>query len=123
MIDLFFIGVLSAYAMNPTVGTVELRQEWGQLPQGNLYDSHILVAVNDCGLIGETGTLTIGGERQPKPAMVFDCKGAGNDWMSASNSDTPFKVAAEVDYFTWISHPHWVGGDSLVAVLEFGGES
>lgn len=116
---IWFIGLLSAYAMWPTIGTVEYRQELGQLPQGDLYAEYILVAVNDCGLIGETGTLTVNGQVQDKPALVFDCKGeTAIEWMSVSNKDTPFKVAAEVDYFTWMKHPEWVGSGTVV-LLEF----
>lgn len=118
----WFIGMLSAYAMWPTIGTVEYRQELGQLPQGDLYSQYTLVAVNDCGLIGEVGRLTVDGQVQEKPAIVFDCKGeTAHQWMSASNKDTPYKVAAEVDYFTWIKNPEWVGSGA-VALLEFNHE-
>ncbi|RKX66649.1 MAG: hypothetical protein DRP42_02710 [Tenericutes bacterium] len=119
VITIFFIGVLSAYAKWPTVRTVEYRQQLGQLPQGDLYEQYTLVAVNDCGLIGKEGTLTVGGVRQDKPALVFDCKGnTAEEWMSRSNRDTPWKVAAEVDFYTWMENPEWVG-TGVLALLEF----
>ena len=117
---LWFIGVLSYYALSPTVGMINYHQNLGNIPQGDIQNEYILVAVNDCGLIGEVGTITVGGVVQDKPVLVYDCLGnnAEWEWMSASNADTPWLVSAEVDYWTFKEHPNWFY-NGTIAVLEF----
>jgi len=102
------------------MGMINYHQELGNLPQGDLPSQYILVAVNDCGLIGEVGTITVGGKVQEKPVLVYDCLGNDTEWswMSASNADTPHLVAAEVDWFTFKEHPDWFY-NGTIALVEF----
>jgi len=100
-------GLLSAYALNPTIGTLRIRQEWGQLPQ-DLTAYEVFLAVEDCSLIGQEATLEI--EGQSYDGMIFDCAGVnaydeGQSWM------TTLGIAAEVDYHFWIDHPHLIGAE------------
>ena len=120
---LFFIGLLSAYNENPTKYTIKWYQERDMLPQGDIDSNYILVAVNDCGLLGETGTIFVDGIRQEEPVMVFDCLGGNgiHSWMSASNEDTPWKISGELGWNDWQAHPDWVHSGKMV-VIWFGPE-
>lgn len=85
-------GWLSAYDIEPTIGTLVYRLENGDIEPGH----DVYLAVADCSRIGETGTITIGAG----PLLdyqVFDCLGddAEYNWMDAEG------YIAEVDYFTW----------------------
>lgn len=110
---LSLLGFLSAYALNPTIGTLEIRQEWGQLPE-DLSGYEVFLAVNDCALIGQEATLAIGGDTYR--ALVFDCAGAdayedGQSWMELRG------VVAEVDYWFWVAHPEYVGSEVYAEVV------
>ena len=85
-------GWLSAYAPEPTIGTLTYRLNIGDVELGH----DVYLAVADCGRIGETGHITIG-DSEELDYQVFDCLGsdAGYDWMKAQN------IVAEVDYWTW----------------------
>ena len=103
MNTIIFLGILSAYALWPTLGTIAYRQDLGQIPQDlSMYDA--LVAVDDCGLIGHEATL-YAGDREFS-ALVFDCAGSDStDYLSDGNDlTTPFKISAEVDYHFWKAH-------------------
>jgi hypothetical protein len=95
-------GWLSAYNQNPTVATVKYRQGTGEIPADlSPYDG--VIAVLDCGLVGEDAYLhTKGGTFY---VMIFDCAGndGGYSWMIENS------VVAEVDYFMWEEHPRIVG--------------
>lgn len=118
-----FDGYLSAYAKNPTVGTVAYRQIHGQIPE-NLDSYDVLIAVPNCDLIGASGTLTVYQPRDPAlpddqplieqgtySALVFDCAGrASHEWMIQN------AIAAEVDFFFWRDNPHYVGTLAPVTV-------
>lgn len=110
-----FLGILSAYAMNPTVGTIEYRQELGQLPE-DLSEYEAFVAVNDCSLIGHEATLYA--MEEEFKAIVFDCAGAdGVDYFSKGNDlRTPYKLSADVDYFFWKAYPEIVHSVVLIEV-------
>lgn len=117
----FFIGLLSAYNENPTVYTIKYNQDLGRLPAGDIDSEYIMMAVNDCGLVGETGTLFIDGERQEEHVMVFDCLGGNgaHSWMSEGNADTPWKISGELGWNDWVAHPDWVHSGKM-AVIMFG---
>jgi hypothetical protein len=88
-------GYLSAYAIEPTVGTMTYRLESGQVELGH----DVYLAVADCSRIGEIGEISIGGGEW-LDYQVFDCLGAdaSYDWMAANN------IIAEVDYWSWQRH-------------------
>lgn len=98
---IIFIGSLSAYHKNPTIGTLRLRQEWGQLPE-DLSEYEVFLAVPNCGLIGYEATLQIGEESFA--GVVFDCAGEWSHWWMLENG-----IAAEVDWWFWLQHPHLIG--------------
>lgn len=85
-------GWLSAYAIEPTIGTLAYRLDSGDVELGH----DVYLAVADCGRIGEIGHITIGNSEE-LDYQVFDCLGAdaSGDWMEAQN------IVAEVDYWTW----------------------
>ena len=88
-------GYLSAYAVEPTIGTMTYRLEAGDVELGH----DVYLAVADCSRIGEVGEISIGGGEW-LDYQVFDCLGAdaGYDWMAANN------IIAEVDYWSWQRH-------------------
>ena len=114
MTTILFVGFLSAYALGPTVGTINYRQDNGQIPHDlSPYDA--LLAVDDCGLIGHEATLTAGDDIYT--GLVFDCAGGdGAQHFSDGNADTPWKLAADVDYGFWMQHPELVGSGVVVAI-------
>ena len=88
-------GWASYYNEVPTVATIEARLEMGHITTADLLWANSLIAVADCGMIGDRVTIQIdGGEL--RNAIVFDC--AGNDgtveWMESSG------IIVEVDYYT-----------------------
>jgi len=88
-------GWLSAYDIEPTVGTFVYRLESGEIETGH----EVYLATADCSRIGETGQISINGGSW-LDYQVFDCLGsdAESDWM------TELGFVAEVDYFTWQRH-------------------
>ena len=99
---------LSAYAFNPTYGTLKIRQEWGQLP-ADVSEYDVLLAVPNCDLIGRDATMRVGGVDYD--ALIFDCAGPGSHtWMIDNH------VAAEVDYWFWREHPELIGVRSPVTI-------
>ncbi|NIV92386.1 hypothetical protein GWN42_06175 [candidate division KSB1 bacterium] len=113
MNTIVFLGILSAYALWPTVGTIEYRQDHGQIPQ-EIGHFDAFVAVDDCSLIGSEAKLIT--EKGEFRAMVFDCAGGdGAHYFSDGNDmTTPYKLAGDVDYHFWQNHPELVG--SLVTI-------
>lgn len=106
------IGFLSAYALGPTVGTLNIRQEWGQLPD-DLSKYEVFLAVENCDHIGKEATLHVGDESYT--GIVFDCAGAnayedGQSWMSLLG------IVAEVDYWFWLEHPELIGTETHAKV-------
>lgn len=96
-------GFLSAYALNPTVGTLAYRQHYAQIPR-DLSSYEVFVAVADCDHLGAEATLAIDGKVYD--ALVFDCAGVadgGLAWMQQN------AIAAEVDYWFWMQHPEYIG--------------
>jgi hypothetical protein len=116
--DVFFVGLLSAYNENPTNYTVRHYQEYNMLPQGDIDSEYILMAVNNCDLLGETGTLFIDGERQEQHVMFFDCLGGNgiHSWMSEGNADTPWKISGELGWNDWQEHPDWVHSGKMATI-------
>lgn len=103
MTTIIITGFLSAYALNPTVATLEYRQHHEQIPT-DLSGYDVFVAVADCAHIGAEATLAIDGKVYD--ALVFDCAGVadgGRQWMHTN------AIAAEVDYWFWMRHPEYVG--------------
>lgn len=123
LILILFAGYLSAYSYWPTVRTIEYRQQAQQIPL-DIEEFDVFLAVPNCDLIGDTGTLTIEAqdmlwglgsvEYAQYDALVFDCAGAGEDighnWMIDN------LIAAEVDYFFWMAHPEYIGTGIQVLV-------
>ena len=115
MTTVFFLGILSAYSLNPSKGTLEYRQMHGQLPMDvSMYAA--LLAVDDCSLIGHEARLIAGDEIFT--AIIFDCVGKAGTWYFADGNvqyDEPWRMlAAEADWFFWKAHPEIV--HSLVTV-------
>lgn len=108
-----FFGILSAYSLNPTIYTVEYRQAIGQLPP-DLSPYSVYLAVDDCSLIGHEARLIAGDE--VFQGIIFDCAGAyGAQFFSDGNDlETPYKLAADADYWFWQAHPDIV--HSLVRI-------
>ena len=104
-------GFLSIYALTPTLATVELRQEWGQLPQD--VSPYILLAMPDCDRIGDTLWLQVDGEYHQ--ALVFDCAGDEQtyQWMKENN------IVAELGHGAPES---WIG-DTEVKIYDWRYES
>lgn len=106
-------GYLSAYDKNPTVYTIQYRQEVGDIPRDlSKYDG--VIAVLDCGKIGQEAVLAIG--EKTLSVIVFDCAGqsdGGHAWMVENN------IVAEVGWGIWQAHPHIVGKR---ATITYGGD-
>ena len=105
-------GYLSGYDKEPTDGTISIRQEWGQLPHDvSHYDT--LIAVLDCGRIGQEATLNT--ESGRLEALVFDCAGSedgGVEWMTSGN------YVAELDYYSRSRYPHLMGTKATLIYKE-----
>lgn len=88
-------GWASYYEEAPTVATIKARLEMGHITAADLLWANSLIAVADCGMIGERVTIQVDGGEM-RNAVVFDC--AGNDgtieWMQESD------VVLELDYYT-----------------------
>ena len=110
---ILFWGILSAYALNPSKGTLEYRQAHGQLPM-DVSGYEFFIAVDDCGLIGHEATLYAG--ELTFDGVVYDCAGADGVMYFSDGDDltTPFKLAGDIDYWFWKAHPEIV--HSLVTV-------
>ena len=107
-ITIFFIGYLSAYAKNPTDGTISIRQDWGQLPQ-NISHYDVLLSVPNCDLIGKEANMIV--DEHTYKAIIFDCAGeASHEWMIEN------KIAAEVDYYFWMENPELVGSEKEIQI-------
>lgn len=112
-------GYLSAYALNPTVGTLNWQQENGHIPD-NLDGYDVFLAVEDCGMVGMDATLYVAGDEHN--ALIFDCAGAdafsdGESWMERNN------IVAEVDFWTWQENPEYIGNEFAriaIAVPHYG---
>lgn len=117
---LIIAGAMSLYGLGPTVGTLEMRQEWGQIPE-NLQSYDVFVAVADCNQIGREGTLIYDGDLYN--ALVFDCSGdlQTTDWMGCDMADHRHecRVAFEVDHWFGEENAGLVGQE---AVLVLSGE-
>lgn len=98
------IGYLSAYALNPTLGTMAYRIKHGQIPADSAERYEVFLAVEDCDLIGREAVLSVGGDEYF--GIVYDCAGVkdgGASWMRKN------AIAAEVDRMFWLRHPEYVG--------------
>lgn len=106
----FDSGYLSAYHKWPTLGTVSIREEWGQIPTDSLEQYDVLIAVNNCDMIGREMVMHV--SDMSFDALVFDCAGPyGSRWMTEND------IVAEIDYFTWMEYP-WLVGTLEYATLE-----
>ena len=114
---ILFFGILSAYNFAPTVGTLEYRQAMGQLPAD--VSGYALIAVDDCGLIGNYATIYAADGRE-FPALVFDCAGSDGSWYFADGNviyDEPWRMlAGEVGYGFWQAHPDIVRSMVMIEV-------
>ena len=110
---ILFWGILSAYNFAPTVGTLQYRQEMGQLP-ADVSGYEFFIAVDNCDLIGHNATLYAGD--LTFDGVVYDCAGSDGAKYFSDGDDlnTPFKLAGDVDYWFWKAHPEIV--HSLVTV-------
>ena len=110
---LIFWGILSAYSLNPTKGTLEYRQMHGQLPM-DVSQYQVYLAVDDCSLIGHEARLIAGEE--VFTAIIYDCASADGEMYFSNGNDltTPYKIAGEVDWFMWQQRPDIV--HSLVRI-------
>ena len=110
---ILFLGILSAYALNPTVGTIKYYQERKQLPM-DVSQYEFFIAVDNCDLIGHNATLYAGD--LTFDGIVMDCAGADGAVYFSDGDDlsTPFKLAGDIDFWFWKEHPEIV--HSLVTV-------
>lgn len=91
-------GPVSQYAESPTAGTLQYRQEAGQIPY-DLPTNIVLFAVVDCDQIGREGLISIaGGEWEP--LIVFDCSGHASttSWLTDNG------IMGEIGYYTAARH-------------------
>lgn len=91
-------GWLSQYAQSPTDGTIEFRQQVGQLPDDLDYLDG-LIAVADCDRIGHEALLSI--DHGPwLHVAVFDCSGHASTtaWMKDNN------IIGELSYYMAVEH-------------------
>ena len=106
MSTIIFYGILSAYALNPTVATINYRQAIGQLP-ADLSPYAVYLAVDDCNLIGHEATMTAGDEIFH--GIIFDCTGSdGTQYFADGNVeyDEPWRMlAADADAMFWEKRP------------------
>ena len=114
---LLIAGAVSVYGLGPTVGTLEIRQEWGQLP-AYLGGYVVFVAVYDCDQIGREGVLVAGGDLYK--AIVFDCSGdlQTSGWMGCDVTEHAHEcaVAVEVDHWFGQENAHLIGGDAVLVL-------
>ena len=110
LIPIIFVltGYLSAYSMWPTIRTIEIRQEWGQL-EADLSEYDMMISIPNCDLIGHEATVYVG--EAEYSAIVFDCAGeVGHEWMIDN------AIAAELGYFSWMRTPELVGTGTEVRI-------
>ena len=116
MIVWLFVGILSAYALGPTIGQTNFQQQMGNIPEDlSKYDA--LIAVDHCDLIGREAILHT--DQGDFSALVYDCAGSYGAQFFADGNDTstPWLLAGEVDYYFWIEHPELVGSSVTIEVL------
>ena len=111
-----FVGILSAYALNPTIAQTSYQQEMGNLPE-DLSGYDALLAVDHCGLIGKEATLHT--ESGAYRALVFDCAGGSSAPFFSDGNDlsTPYLYGGEVDYQFWMDHPDLIGTEVTIEVF------
>lgn len=111
----FFLGILSAYALNPTIAQTQYQQDAGNLP-ADLSNYDALIAIDHCGLIGYEAVLHT--EEGSFSGVVFDCAGDYSaEFFSDGNDDTtPYLYAGEVDYQFWMEHPNLIGTKVTIEV-------
>lgn len=99
-----FLGILSAYNVTPTDATVNYYQEHEMLPL-DLSQYDVLLAVDDCSLIGHEATMWANFEEFS--AIIFDCAGKdGAKYFSDGGSlGTPWLLAADADGHFWKRRP------------------
>jgi hypothetical protein len=111
-----FVGILSAYALNPTIAQTNYQQSLGNIPE-DLSEYDALIAVDHCGLIGKEAILHT--EDGPYKAIVFDCAGSGGAHFFSDGNDltTPYLLAGEVDKYFWDDHPDLIGTRVTIEVI------
>ena len=105
-------GYLSAYGKMPTDGTIAYRQTEGTIPL-DISEFDGVVAVLDCGRIGDVAMMTVGDE--VFNVIVFDCAGladGGWNWMIDGG------YLAEIGYYMWEKYPHIIGKYATIAYVE-----
>ena len=113
--NLVLLGVLSAYCLNPTLGTIAYGQDAGWLPS-DVSGYEVFLAVEDCALVGMEAALHIAGEVYD--GIIYDCAGpdaydeSGVTWMESLG------VAAEVDWWFWQQNPHLIGVERAEVVID-----
>lgn len=116
MMTWLFVGVLSAYALTPTVAQTQYQQYYGNIPD-DLSGYDALIAVDHCGLIGSEAVLhTQDGDFS---AIVYDCAGSDGAayFTDGNDTSTPWLMAGEVDYHFWMEHPELIGTEVQIEVL------
>lgn len=111
-----FLGILSAYALGPTIGQTNYQQYLGAIPQ-DLSEYDALIAVDHCGLIGQEAVLHT--EQGVFSGIVYDCAGSGGaqHFTDGNDTTTPYLLAGEVDYHFWMDHPDLIGTQVTIEVL------
>jgi hypothetical protein len=100
-------GWLSAYDIEPTIGTFNVKLYDGVIELGH----DVYLATPGCDRIGEVGIITIG-DSPPLTYQVFDCAGDAEtiEWMTANN------IIAEIDWYSW--QRYGLGRATMTAVVE-----
>lgn len=91
-------GLLSQYAEQPSIDTLQYRQSTGQIPM-ELPDNAVFMAVADCSWIGREGLISVnGGEWEP--LYAFDCAGSNKAYRWLVDNG----FLGEIDHFSAVRH-------------------
>lgn len=86
----------SRYGLLPTEATVQARLEWGHITHEQVHTADGLIAVQDCGRIGEWVVLRPKGSPDWHKMLVFDCAQRDDPHTQEFMRHIPY----EVDYHT-----------------------
>jgi hypothetical protein len=91
-------GRLSQYAEQPSIDTLQYRQQSGQIPYG-LPENVVLMAVADCEQIGRQGLISINGSEW-EPLYAFDCAGSNKAYRWLVDNG----FLGEIDFWSAVRH-------------------
>lgn len=106
-------GNFTHYAQSPTDGTLDYRQDIGQLPESLWGYTVYLATIETCD-VGATGWIRPVYEHGPgewERFVVFDCAGHAE---TVDGFFRPNRVIGEIDYYTamrWNTIGHGIGGE------------